>query len=75
MMAKRKSDLDAAPRAEAAQAAGREPDPTPLLPLVQSDGAGPVHGLRPGRWSMDVIFYLVGYAAITAAVLSFFGVW
>lgn len=74
IIAKRKPDLDAAPRADAAQVAGREPDQAPL-PIVQSDGAGPVHGLRPGRWSMDVLFYLAGYAAITAAVLSFFGVW
>ena len=73
-MAKRKSDIDTASRAKAARAPGPDPDPAQLR-LVQSDGARPVQGLRPRRWSMDAIFYLVGYAAITAAVLSFFGVW
>jgi hypothetical protein len=65
MIAKRKSDHDVAPVAEAA-------DPTPVshLQLV-----GARSDPRSGRWSMDAVFYLAGYAAITAAVLSFFGLW
>jgi hypothetical protein len=64
MIAKRKSDSDVAPSAAA--------DPTPI-PHLQSAGAR--SDLRSGRWSMDAVFYLAGYAAITAAVLSFFGLW
>jgi len=65
MIAKRKSDDDVAPGAETA-------DPKPVAPL---QSAGLRSDPRSGRWSMDAVFYLAGYAAITAAVLSFFGLW
>lgn len=73
-MAEQNPDSAAASRAGAEQVAGSGADPAQPSP-VQSDGAPPVQGLRARRLSMDVIFYLVGYAAITAAVLSFFGLW
>ena len=67
MSAQRKSDDDVAPRAAAADAT-RIPDP-------EAGSAQPLRKPQSGGLSMDAVFYLVGYAAITAAVLSFFGWW
>ena len=65
VMAKRKADDDLAPGVTAA-------DSTSVPPL-QPARTRPDPG--SGQWSMDALFYLAGYAAITAAVLSFFGLW
>jgi hypothetical protein len=74
MVTKRKLDFDEASRSEAAPGVGKDAD-LARLPHLESAGTRPVHRPRPGGWSVDAIFYLVAYAAITAAVLSFFGIW